>query len=137
MKKSETIKELAAALAKAAEEFPVIERGRTAKVVTKAGGSYSYEYADLDDILSAVRKPLAKNGVTLSHDCIVVRDNDGMTIGVETTAELLHASGEWKQSAPLYIPCDGTMSAAQLIGSGCTYGKRYTAQDILGLLDSL
>lgn len=139
MQRSEQIAELTTALAKASEEFPHIERGCTAKVNTKSGGSYSYSYADLNDVLSAVRPALAKNGLTLSHDCKVVRETvdgeDGpeYAYAVETTAILEHSSGQWKHSSPFLVPCDGSMAAAQLVGSGATYGKRYTAQNILGL----
>lgn len=131
MNRSEQINELMAALATAAKSFPAISRNCSAKVTTKAGGSYSYDYADLDDILSAVRGPLADNGLVLIHDCIVKHDEAALI--VETTATLYHSSGQWISSSPLPIPCDGTMSAAQLIGSGQTYGRRYTAQSLLGL----
>lgn len=129
MKTSETISELAKAVAAASLEFPPIERGRTAKVRMKNGGEYSYDYADLADVLSAVRGPLAKHGVSISHDCVVLRD----PLRVETTARLEHASGEWKESSPLSLPCDGLMSETQQVGSACSYGRRYTTQSILGL----
>jgi len=131
MKTSEQINELAAALAKASAKFPRIERGRTATVYPKDKDkkSYSYDYADLDDVLSAVRGPLAENGLTISHDCRVIRD----PLCVEVVARLDHASGQWRESEPLPMPCEGTMSSAQQIGSACTYGKRYTTQNILGI----
>lgn len=139
MKSSELTKDLIAALAEASKDFPRIERGCSATVETKKGGRYSYSYSDLDDVLSAVRPQLAKNGLVLSHDCVVLREKvegeDGWEweYSVETTAILEHSSGQWKHSTPLLIPCDGSMAAAQLVGSGNTYGKRYTAQNILGL----
>lgn len=129
MRTSDTISELAKAVAAASLEFPPIERGRTAKVRMKNGGEYSYDYADLADVLSAVRGPLAKHGVSISHDCVVLRD----PLRVETTARLEHASGEWKESSPLSLPCDGLMSETQQVGSACSYGRRYTTQAILGL----
>jgi hypothetical protein len=139
MQRSEQINELVKALADASAEFPKIEKDCTAKVKTKAGGEYSYSYADLNDILSAVRPSLAKHGLVLSHDCVVIQETvevDGESVkvySVETTAMLEHSSGQYKHSSPLRIPCDGSMAAAQLVGSGNTYGKRYTAQNILGL----
>lgn len=131
MKTSEQTNELAAALAKAASTFPKIERGRTATVYPKDSSKkpYSYDYADLDDVLSAVRLPLAENGLTISHDCRVTRD----PLCLEVIARLDHASGQWKESEPLPMPCEGTMSAAQQIGSAYTYGRRYTSQAILGI----
>jgi ribosomal protein L37AE/L43A len=135
MKRSESNKELASALAKAAANFPPIERNCTAKVQTKSGGQYSYDYADLDAVLSAVRKPLAEQGLTISHDCVVVRGQDGSLLGVETTATLLHASDEWREGSPLFLPAepDSRTPPAQQIGGLATYGKRYTTQDLLGL----
>jgi len=128
---SEQIAELSAALAKAAAKFPTVHRGRTATVYPKDKEKrpYSYDYADLDDVLSAVRGPLAENGLTLWHDCKVTRD----PLCVEVTARLDHSSGQFKESDPLPMPCEGTMSAAQQIGSASTYGKRYTSQNILGI----
>jgi hypothetical protein len=129
MTHSEHFAELATALAKAAANFPPIERGCTAKVKTKSGHEYSYDYADLDDVLRAVRPHLAAEGLTLTHDNVVIRE----PLAVETTAMLLHSSGQFLKTSPLYIPCDGTMAPAQLVGSASTYGKRYTTQAILGL----
>lgn len=129
MKQSEQIEQLNAALAEAAKKFPVIQRGRTAKVKTKTGGEYSYDYADLDDVLSAIRLPLAEQGLTLTHDCVVTRE----PLGVETVAILNHASGQFRESSPLWLPCDDFMAPTQAIGSASTYGKRYTGQGILGL----
>lgn len=126
---SEQINELAAALAKASANFPVIERGCTAKVRTKSGSEYSYDYADLDDVLRSVRGPLAEHGLTISHDHIPIYE----PLAVDTVAMLMHSSGQWKKTSPLRIPCDGTMAPAQLVGSACTYGRRYTTQAILGL----
>lgn len=131
MKTSEQINELSAALAKAATKFPKIERGCTAKVFPKKEGAqpYSYDYADLDDVLSAVRGPLAENGVTLSHDAKMIRE----PMCLEVTARLEHSSGQYKESEPLPMPLEGTMSLAQQIGSAYTYGRRYTSQGILGI----
>lgn len=129
MRTSDSIKELAAAVAQARLEFPKIERGCTAKVRMKNGGEYSYDYADLSDVLAAVSKPLAKYGVSISHDCVTKYE----PLRVETTVRLEHSSGEWKESSPLCLPCDGLMSETQQIGSACTYGRRYTTQAILGI----
>lgn len=129
MKSSEQTAELVAALAKAQGEFPVIERGRTATVKTKAGGSYKYNYADLADVISAVTPALSKHGLSCSHECVVTRE----PLGVDTTFTLTHASGQYKEFAPLWLPCDDFMAPTQAIGSACTYGKRYTLQNGLGI----
>jgi hypothetical protein len=130
MKTSEQINELAAALAKAAMEFPPVPRNCEAKIRGKDDKpGRTYHYADLDDVLSAVRMPLAKNGLVLTFDCRVSEQ----PFVAFVTARLCHASGQWKESEPLPIPCEGFMSTAQQIGSANTYGKRYTAQNMLGI----
>lgn len=131
MRTSEQITELATAVSKAATKFPKIERRCTATVYPKDKDKkpYSYDYADLDDVLSAVRSPLAENGVILSHDAKLIRE----PLCLEVTARLEHSSGQWKESDPLPMPLEGTMSVTQQIGSAYTYGRRYTSQAILGI----
>lgn len=131
MKTSQETSELSSAMAKATAKFPKIERGCTAKVFPKKEGAqpYSYDYADLDDVLSAVRGPLAENGVTLSHDAKLIRE----PLCLEVTARLEHSTGQFRESEPLPMPLEGTMSLAQQIGSAYTYGRRYTSQGILGI----
>lgn len=121
--KSESIKELASALAKV--KFGEIGKSKSVKVQTKTGGSYSFQYAPMEEIMSAIRGPLAKEGLSL------VQSVDGtLAKVVETT--LLHASGEWISSySPVILPqkfdnqgkpIDTT---AQEMGSAITYARRY------------
>ena len=56
---------LIAALAKARGEFPDIPRSRTAVVRMKNGGQYSYNYADLADVFSAIDPALAAHGLSV------------------------------------------------------------------------
>src|SRR3954454_3659437 len=57
---------LVAALAAAQGAFPSIHRGHTAIVPAKNGKSgYSYSYADLGDVLAAVRPVLSAHGLAL------------------------------------------------------------------------
>src|SRR3990167_1808824 len=79
--------ELAAALAKAQSEFPPIERGKTVRVQTKTGGSYTFTYAPLDEILAAVKPVLSENGLALSQ---LLSNLDGKPA---LRTMLLHASG--------------------------------------------
>lgn len=141
MKTSEHINELTAALAKASSKFTKIERGRTATVYPKDSNKkpYSYDYADLDDVLSAIRGPLAENGVVISHDAKPTKKISGDGPGereaweVEVICRLEHSSGQWKESSPFTLPCEGTMPVAQQAGSANTYARRYTTQNMLGL----
>jgi ERF superfamily len=121
--KSESIKELASALAKV--KFGEIGKTKAVKVQTKTGGSYSFQYAPMEEIMSAIRGPLAKEGLSLTQSV------EGTSIRVVETT-LLHSSGEWMTSySPVIIPqkfdnqgkpVDAT---AQEMGSAITYARRY------------
>lgn len=115
MNRSEQINELAAALAKAQGQMPAIKKDKTADIPTKAGGRYSYNYADLATIMEAIRQPLADNGLALIQ---TVETGDRL-VAVETM--LAHTSGQWI-SHQIGLSVDGDIRA---IGSAITYGRRY------------
>ena len=117
------------ALAAARGKFPTIHKGRSASVKTKDGPGYSYDYADLADVLDAVQPVLSAHGLVLIHEQTTTRE----PLGVETVAVLLHESGEEKRGLPCWLPCSGTMQPTQAIGSAMTYGRRYTTGPILGI----
>ena len=112
--KSESIKELAIALAKV--KFGEIAKSKTVKVLTKSGSTYNFEYAPLEDIMSAIRKPLAEQGLSLSQSVTTTAP-----MGVYT--RLLHNSGEWMDSFSPIVVKDGC--TAQEMGSAITYARRY------------
>ena len=47
-----SIQEWTASFVAAQAAFPEIPKNKTANIPTNSGGSYSYEYADLPDVLS-------------------------------------------------------------------------------------
>jgi hypothetical protein len=114
--KSESIKELASALAKV--KFGEIGKTKNVKVAMKSGGSYNFQYAPLEDIMSAIRRPLAEQGLSLSQT--VTKRPDGWA-WVETM--LMHSSGEWITSDAPIASRDGM--TAQEMGSAITYARRY------------
>ena len=61
---SEPANELFTALAKAQGEIKQVEKDRTVTVQMKSGGSYSYSYATLANVIAAVKPALSKNGIT-------------------------------------------------------------------------
>lgn len=123
MKTSENIADISAALAKAQGEMKNPEKNRTARIPTKAGGSYEYNYADLPATFDCVRSALAKNG--LSHTAATTYDNMSMVISVR----LLHTSGQWiEASAMLPSTQDPKMLAANL-----TYLRRYLFNGLVGI----
>jgi hypothetical protein len=110
---------LAAALAKAQTAFPTVAKDKKVTVQTKTGGSYSFNYAPLDSILNAVRKPLAANGLVL-----VQLLDDGALV-----TSLIHDSGALL-SGRVDLP---NGSDIQAFGSAITYLRRYAIQAMLGI----
>lgn len=117
---------LAEALSKAQAEFPVIEKNRVAKIPTKDGRSYSYKYADLTDVVNAIRPFLTKNGLAFSQG--VARTESGEVL--RTT--LLHAGGESIYSEVPFAAAQG--SGPQAVGSALTYARRYGLSALLGIV---
>ncbi len=119
--KSESIKEITAALAKAQIAFLPIKRTEKVGYETK-GGSKKYNYAPLDVVLEATRKALSDNGLAVTQSTYLTRDS----IILETL--LSHSSGEW-QSGELYV---GKQELApQTLGSALTYMRRYGYSSML------
>jgi len=115
---------LAAALVAGLAELSVVEKGRTAKIETKGGGSYTYSFADLGDVVKATRSVLASHGVVVLTP--VVDHPNGLAV----TVILLHASGERMEFGPLSFAAGST---AQATGSAVTYFRRYATVAALGM----
>jgi ERF superfamily len=122
---SSSIAALVASLAKAQGAFPDVEKGKRAHIATKAGGHFSYQYADLATILAAVRKPLADNELAILQPVQVSGNR------VSVTTVLAHASGEWVAS-DLALPI-GDPTDARSLASALTYGRRYGVIALLGI----
>lgn len=121
MKTSDTIKELAAALAKAQGEFKDAKKDRQNDML---GNRYS-TYAS---VIEAVRAPLAANGLAFVQPAELAGDK------VVVTTRLFHTSGEWIESE-LHLPIVqvGRLSALQMMGSSMTYARRYALIAMLGV----
>jgi len=117
--------ELAAALVAFQASAPTINKGRTALIPTKSGGSYSYKYADLSDIWDAIREPLKANGLAVTQS--LTGGSSGF-LGIRTT--VWHQSGQhMSDTVELAI----TSRTPQEVGSQVTYFKRYALSALLGL----
>ena len=116
--------EFAAAFVKAQAAMTDITKGRTAKVPMKAGGSYSYSYADLADVLSDSRPVLTANGLAITQSIVT----NGRDVEVWTT--ILHTSGQYRTDGPLAF---NGGNDPQQAGSAITYARRYSALASLGL----
>jgi hypothetical protein len=119
MRTSESTIEISKALAAAQAAVTPPKRNKTANT-----GTYSYSYADLDGIVEAVREHLTTNGLSVAQDVT----SEGGMCGVST--RLLHTSGEWIETGPLYLPAGNT---PQSFGSAITYARRYSLTSILNI----
>lgn len=121
MNKSESIKELAGALAKAQAELP-------AATFDAENPFLKNRYASLGAIIETSRPVLAKHGLAVSQLTIT----EGDQVGVTTV--LMHASGEWLEStATLATGEERGKSSAQVAGSVITYLRRYSLASVLGM----
>jgi hypothetical protein len=118
MNKSESIKELACALAKAQGQMGGAHKG-------KANPFFKSVYADLSSVVTAIREPLSSNGLSFIQ---ATEPSDKDEIRVITM--LMHESGEWLSST-IAIPV--SKADAQGYGSAITYAKRYGLQGLLGV----
>lgn len=117
---------LAAALVAFQGEVPAIPKNRTAKITTKTGGSYSYQYADLSDMLAAIREPLRRNGLAVTQ--MLTTGVTAANMAIHT--KIWHESGQ-SESEMFEFPVAGR--SPQEIGSLITYMKRYALSAALGV----
>lgn len=118
MNKSESIKNLAVALAKFQEEV---------KNPPKSADNpfYKSKYTTLDVIVDTVKPLLAKQGLSY----IQSPGGDGEKISITTL--IMHTSGEWIETDPLVLKAD--KANAQGAGSAITYARRYALAAALGV----
>lgn len=114
---SQTINELATALAKAQSEM---------KPAVKDADNpfFKSKYADLATVWESIRNPLSKNGLCVSQ----LIGSDGNVVTVETV--LMHTSGQFI-SGKLSMTAKDPMP--QSIASASTYARRYGLSAIVGV----
>lgn len=115
---------LAGALAAFQAELPTVEKGSTAKVQTKSGPGYSFEYADLSDVSARVLPLLGRHGLAWTTRPTL---RDGVFVLVY---ELRHEGGETVDG--LY-PLPPSSTPAQQMGGAITYARRYTLCAVTGV----
>lgn len=121
---SDDISELAAALAKAQSALEQPQKNKTARIKMKAGGEYSYKYADLPAVIESLKKALSENGLSYTQPTTI---HDDSRLVLRTV--LMHSSGQWIASEwPLKVGSDPKETAAML-----TYGRRYTLTSLCGI----
>lgn len=121
-------KSFLAALSRFQTMVPVLKKSKTAKVQTKSGGSYSYQYADLGTITQSIKGALAECG--LSYRWEFAEDGGKMKV----TCHISHIDGH-TETATMEAAADnsGAKNDIQQKGSTHTYLQRYTLIGALGL----
>lgn len=128
MNKSESIKEIAAALNKFIGD--VKQPKKNSKVSTNYKDKYGnwqkkeYSYSTLDELINSIKEPLHNNGLSVMQD---VQTNGEIKI----TTLLMHVSGEWLESSPVTFQIPD--NKPQTVGSLITYGRRYSLSAMLNL----
>lgn len=118
MNQSESINELATALAKA--------QGVVCNATKNAQNPHlKNRYADLASVLDEAREPLVSNSLA-----IITLPTSTSNEGVEFTSKVIHASGQW-MSTSFVMPLQ--KRDAQGLGSALTYARRYSYAAWLGI----
>lgn len=115
---------LASALVAALADLTVLDRTRTASIPTKSGGSFTYSYADISDVVAATRPVLAEHGI------VALTPVHGSEKGLACSVTLIHTSGEERTFEPLPFVAS---QDPQQAGSAITYFRRYALLAALGM----
>lgn len=122
---------LHAALAKAQGAMRNPERNRTVTVKTDKG-SYTFDYATLDNIIDTARKALSDNGLAVSQ--ALERDQNGASVMI---TRILHKDGGvLVNEMPITLPAPderGRPPKIQELGSIITYARRYALCSLLNI----
>ena len=107
-----------------------VAKGRS--VANKRGGTM-YKYANIADVIAAVRQPLTENGFVFTHTTVPVSGPDGSPLPdlVRMRCVIIHRTG-------MTVTSEATSHVQNIdpqgIGSALTYLRRYTLLGALGLL---
>jgi len=118
MPQSESVKELATALAKAQAEMHGAKKNAQ-------NPHFRSTFANLESVWEACREPLTKNGLSV----VQTMDSD-VEEGVCLVTTLLHTSGEWISGKR---PLHAKNQDPQGIGSAITYARRYDLMALVGI----
>lgn len=117
---------LGAALLSLQADLPTVPKRQTAKVETAKGG-YSYKYAGLGAVMSAILPRLSGLGVVFTTRPVLV---DGRPV---LLAELWHVASGERLTAEYPLPVNQA-ATAQATGSAISYGRRYCLAAMVGLV---
>lgn len=122
MNKSDSIKELATALAKAQAELknPPFD---------SKNPHFRSNYASLASVRDTIMPVFARHGLSIIQN---VRSSDK---GVACTNLVLHQSGEWIETDPFEVPAD--KQNAHGYGSACTYARRFSLMALAAVVGDI
>lgn len=125
MNRSESINELAGALAKAQAEI-------SHAVKDGVNPHFRSNYADLASVWGACRLPLSKNGLSVvqTMETQVVEVEGKPVARIYLNTMLLHSSGQWISSQ---LPLRPVKDDPQGMGSCITYMRRYSLAALVGV----
>ena len=118
MQQSESLNELATALAKAQGEI-------TGALKESANPFFKSRYADLASCWDACRLALSNNGLA-----VVQAPSTSENGHLVLATSLLHSSGQWMRSELSVTPKD---DSPQAFGSALTYARRYALTAMVGI----
>jgi hypothetical protein len=119
MKTSESINELAKALANA--------QGQMKPAIKDSSNPYfKSKYANIASIWEAIRESLYKNEICVLQDAITTED------GVAVYTRVIHSSGQWIEYGPFEVVLQ--KKDAHSLGSATSYAKRYSLSAALGIV---
>jgi len=94
---------------------------------------HKYKYAELHQVLAAVRAPFAKNGLAVMQLPSSETTENGI-IRTSLITMITHESGEWiRSSMNIDYNSKAGMSEIQVLGSHITYARRYMLSAIAGI----
>lgn len=125
--RSPQIGKLVAARAKASGKIKAIVKDKQAKVESRkeGGRSYSYNYADLADVLEAIEEAISEQGLAIFQT-----NQDRGRDGTFLITTLAHESDQWVAAE---IRLKNADQGPQVYGSEMTYLRRYAVLAALAL----
>lgn len=101
---------------------PVVNSNKVAKIFTPGKANYTYNYADLAQILAVTQQARANCGLA-----VVFSSNKATNI----ICRVSHAhSGQWMEGS---LIVESNIRDAKSIGSALSYGQRYLIRGMLGI----
>ena len=124
LRESSDIAKLAHALVQAHKVLANPPRNREVQVRTKTGGTYTFRYATLDQIMDVARPALGEAGLCVLQPIVSTEK------GTVLVTRLVHESGQWMECE---IPLPRLGEDLQGFGSAVSYVRRYAVSAMLNI----